>query len=558
MQAGRDEVMVDKDWNKQILNRIAEVFCNTMVDFSTDPSLRFCWMTFLPVGISSYMNPLWRDLADNILQNLRQQRVLYSQDPSEQYEEDLRSLHGQLRILPAFCIDDRTMSPLFEDMPRTRRNKRYLSLKYQQSDVELLRTAFKLQDIGDVNMVYRIERDLQSPNSVMKDPNTDQYWHSRAADLVTALMNRDADVANMIKQRLPLIPRSDESWVIGSTPGLHFTANKGPSIPQDLVDTVHPSATSNPSRRTMFKKLGVTEIHPSRVVDRLWSFYAEHNPAPSFEDSKAHLAYLYWHHDCLRSNDTRFTRLRLYDSNDTRVPCDDVRTIYMPFDDEYGPLELLKSVPDPRNPARLVPACPVNYLNDGYLDLFSRHTRRNGLKWLAWLQKGPGVRKNLRLKYRAGSLSPEFRHILQYRPEKIIYVLWADWRTYRRELSPSIKEEISQAEVSCSNSNLAVLATTYLPLPTLIEKAKEFGVDQVFPFVTIPNLEDNETELEDWKFLTRFGVESEADLTFYLKVLQQHEGQERPPWNSETRSGILEAYEAIADHCNEVDRTTVV
>jgi hypothetical protein len=529
-----------------------------MDDFSTNPSLRFRWMRFLPIGIASYMNPLWSDLSSNILEILGQQRVLYPQDPSQQYEEDLRSLPAQLRILPENYLDDRSRSPLFADLPRTRTNKRYLSLYYEQPDVELLRAAFHLRDIGDAQMVHRIEQDLNSPSSVMKDPNTDPHWHSRAADLITFLINRDPNVANMIKQRLPLVPLSDGRWVPASTPALHFPARSGPSIPQDLAITIHPDAASNPSRRTMFERLGVTEIRPQRVVGLLWRFYSQQDPASNLDNSKAHLAYLYWHHDQLRSDDARFFRLWLYDNHEARVPCDDVRTIYMPFNDEYGPLELLRSVPDPRNPARFVPECSVRYLNSGYLDLFGASTRRNGLTWLEWLQKGPGVRRNLRLKYHAGSLSPEFRHLLQYRPEKIMKVLKADWTTYRRGISNSIEEEISQAEVLCLGSHRAVLATTYFPLPGLMQKAQELGVAQVFPFVKIPDLAEDDIAFEDWRFLDRFGVKFEANLTFYLSVLRQHEGQNRPPWNSEARNGILETYEAIADHCNEINRATAV
>jgi hypothetical protein len=172
--------------------------------------------------------------------------------------------------------------------------------------------------------------------------------------------------------------------------------------------------------------------------------------------------------------------------------------------------------------------------------------------------KGPRVRRNLRLKYRAGSLSPEFRHLLQYRPEKIMKVLSESWTTYRRQMSNSIEEEISRAEVLCLNSRRAVLSTTYFPLPTLTQKVQELGVAQVFPFVRVPDLAENDRLFEDWRFLGRFGVKFEANLTFYLIVLRQHEGQPHPPWNNETRNGILKTYEAIADHCNEISRATVM
>lgn len=310
----------------------------------------------------------------------------------------------------------------------------------------------------------------------------------------------------------------------------------------------------------MFEWLGVTDIRPPRVISLIWRFYSQQNLGSNFDKytSKAHLAYLYWHHDQLRYNDVQFYRLWLYDNHDGRVRCDNARTIYMPLNDEYGPLELLRSVPDPINPAQFVAEYLACHLNSDYLNLFSPSTRRNGLTWVEWLQRGPGVRRSLQLKDYAGSLSPEFRHLLRYRPEKIIKVLKTDWTTYRREISSSIVEEISLAEVLCLGSHPTMLATTYFPSPSLMQKAQELGVAQSFPFVEIPDLAEDDTAFEDWRFLDRFGVKFEANLMFYMSVLEQHRGENCPPWNSDTRNGILKTYEAIADHYNEVSRDRVV
>jgi hypothetical protein len=91
-----------------------------------------------------------------------------------------------------------------------------------------------------------------------------------------------------------------------------------------------------------------------------------------------------------------------------------------------------------------------------------------------------------------------------------------------------------------------------------MEKAQELGVSQMFPFVKISDLAEDDITFEDWRFLNRFGVKFEVNLTFYLSVLQQHKGANHAPWNDETRTGILKTYEAISDHCNEINRNTVV
>jgi hypothetical protein len=556
LQASREEVIIDSSWNKTIINQIAEEFCNAMDDFSTKPSLRFCWMRFLPNETSFSMNSLWHDFSTRVKNKLKDGPVLHPHDSTEQYLSELRLQPRELRTLPETYLD-RDGSPLFADLPG--RNRRYLSLRYEPRDVEVLKSAFNLRDIEDVRMVRRIKQDLDNPNSVMRDSNTDSHWHTLAANLITTLAARNEGVKNMIKHELPLIPLGAGGWVTASTRDLRFPSTNGPAIPQDLVTTIHPDVVSNGSRRAMFEELGVTRIEPESTIGRIWMFYSQPNRVSTLDISKAHLSYLYWHYDNGRTSNSQISRLWLYDANENKVTCDSARTIYMPDDDEYGPRELLKSVRDPRNVNRFVPECPVQFLHTDYLNLFSQSTRRHGSTWQQWLQTALGVRRNLRLKYHAGSLSAEFRHLLRYRPEKIVKVLKMDWLlTYRREMSTSIVEEISQAEVVCLNSVQAVLSTTYFPLPILTQKATELRIAQAFPFIKIPDLTEDEREFDDWRFLDIFGVKFQADLTFYMDILRQHKADNRATWNSDTRSGIIKTYELIAEYVSEATRPTVM
>jgi len=232
--------------------------------------------------------------------------------------------------------------------------------------------------------------------------------------------------------------------------------------------------------------------------------------------------------------------------------------MYMPSDDEYGPQELLKAAPDPRNPGRLAPECPVTYINREYMDLFPPPIRRHDLPWLTWLERALGVRRIPRLKHDAGSLSPEFRHILQYRPSNIVKLLEMHWVIYRRGINHRIEEEISKAEVTCRDASLVVLSNTYFPLQSLTQEAEELGISPSFPFLAVPGLSEDDRLFEDWRFLARFGVKFEANLNFYVRVLQQHKAQMHQPWNRDTRNGILKTYELIADHYNEINRAFVV
>lgn len=548
--ASREEVIIDSAWNKTIIDYFAKMFCKAMVTFCTNSLLRFRWMRFLPTGRAFDMNPLWKELTFKIIDLLKQQRILYSHDPSHLYLDGQLSKPTDLRTLPQNCLD-LNGEPLFADRPG--RNRKYLSLQYEQDDVDVLKRAFLIPDIEEIHMFHRIKQDLDSPSSRMRDVTTDVAWHSCVADLIISILERSPGVGRMIEDQLALIPLSDGRWVRASTEDVHFPSLNGPPMPADLVTTVHYEAARNPSRKDLFGRLGVTDLRPGRVIDRLWSFYIQHNGASDLDASKAHFKYMYWHYP--NTDDARFSRLWLFDTRLNKVTCQH-SLMYMPSDDEYGPQELLKAVPDIRNPGQLAPECPVTYVNREYMDLFPPPVRRHDLPWLSWLET-LGVRRIPRLKHDAESLSPEFRHILQYRPANIVKLLEMHWVIYRREINDRIEEEISKAKVTCRDASLVKLSNTYFPLPSLTQEAEELGISPSFPFLAVPGLSEDDRLFEDWRFLARFGVKSQANLNFYIRVLQQHKAQMHRPWNRDTRNGIVKTYELIADHYNEINRAFV-
>lgn len=532
------------------MSHVADTFCEAMAAFCADPLLRFLWMRFLPVGRAFDRNPLWQALSSQVVNVLKQERVLYLHDSSGVYSETLLSQPLNVRILPSEYLDQ-NREPLFAD--RSGRNRKYLSLHYDEQDVQVLRSAFGLQIIEDIHIFHRLTQDLSSPNSRMKALETENDWHIRAANLILSVAERSSGVRRMIEDQSDLIPLSNGHWTTANSGDIYFPPLYGPSIPLDLVTTIDDGAANNIARRRMFEFLGVTEIQPAQVIDRLWRSYAFPNEIANLNVSKGHLRYLYWHHRDIE--DARFSRLQIYDHNLRKVQCHQ-GLIYMPSEDEYGPNELLKAVPHPQDPNRLIPEYPVAFINSEYTNLFHPSTRRRELSWSGWLERALRIRRIPRLKYDLGSLSPEFRHILRYRPEKTVKLLEMHWRVYRREMTNRIEEEISQAEVACQGASLAILSRTYFPVPTLLHKAQELRTPQEFPFLNVPGF--SQEDIEDWRFLERFGVKFEANLNFYLDILRQHKASRGQVWSVDVRNGVMATYELIADQCNQASRETVM
>jgi len=522
-----------------------DAFCDAMVEFSRSNTLQFHWMRFLPIpGRTFSSNPLWRELSSSIIQRLQREQILYPESG-----RDGPRLPEELRTLPGDYLDI-DGSPLFTDRPG--RNRKYLSLSYEPQDIEILRTAFGMKDIEDIHIYHRLKQDLDSPSSRMKADSTDDDWHTQTARLLKSILERSPRVGNMIKDLDDLIPLNGGIWTSPAR-RLYLPPATGPAIPQGLFATIDSQAASNPSRKQLFRSLGATPLSPETVIELLWLSYSRDNGAISLADSKAHLGYLFWHNT--DENNQNFSRLWLYDHR-LRPVKPRFKVIYLGINEAYSPRELLRSVPDPRDPGHVVWECPVAYVNDEYMDMFSSDTRRHGRSWVNWLQNVVGVRRVPQLKAAAGSLSTEMRHIFQYRPEKIIGMLHKHWQTYRLEITEPITRAIKDAEVTCVNGQREELSCTYFPSPCLTSKVEGLGIREGFPFLEIPGPAEDRS-WEDWTFLTRFGVKSEAylnHLSFDLDILQHHRRLAHQSWDSGVRNGIVRTYELIADHSRYVDR----
>jgi hypothetical protein len=495
-------------------------------------------MRFLPS--TQGLKDLWKALALSIIGVLYEERILYPHTSSR------ARLPRQLRTLPDSHLELGGRAPLFEDLASP---KKYLSLEYEPRDIQTLAEAFDLPEIKDEDMYDRIKQDLESPHSKMIFVDTDDDWHRCAADLILAIFTRNRDIRGRIK-RLSLIPLINGQWTNAMAEDLYFPSASGPAIPADLMVTIDPRAVENASRKSLFVKLGATHCSPAIILDRMWTCYLRGGGAANMLSSKAHLRYLYWNNESIQEH--QYFVLELYAADERKVK-PRRKVLYFPSEDEYSPQQLLKSVPHPKAPTRIVPGCPVPFLNHAYLDLFLPSIRRGVFSWLSWLEKALGVRNVPRLKTDAGALSTEFRFIIAYQPKKLIGTLQRYWNVYRNEVDGGdpVVDELMQAEVSFQGNQLGVLQEAYIPLPSLKDKVQTLGVSRGFPFLEIGWCSEEIEIRRDWRFLEEFGVEFEADLAFHVEILRQHEALRQRSWDDMARTNILNTYEAVADHCSD-------
>lgn len=540
LSANREDIL-DSTRNIDILRGVAETFRDGVLQFvNSDSPLRYKWIKYLPSDQS--LSRVWEVLPTEIIRLLRVEDILYSQEVQVPCQPKM------LRSLPQTHLDSSGL-PLFHDRPGV--NRKYLSLQYDHEDIIVLRKVFDLPAIEDIHIYHRIKQDLESSSSKMMGRETDDDWHSRAASLILSILSRSSDgLKNMIRE-LPLIPLNNGAWVNALEEELYFPAEIGPPIPRDLITTVELGAAYNESRKALFTALGVTNVLPQTVVVRVLRYYSRGGGATNLSFSMAHVSYLYWHHE--HRDDYILSRVWLYETYGRQVTS---RRNFMYFQtaEEYGPYELLKAYENPTDPSRNIPECPVSFLKAEYTTLFPPSTRRHGSSWLKWLEKGLGVRRVPRIKLDGGSLSAEFRHIIRYRPDKLVGTLQKHWGDYVADMDPPIVATLSQSEVTCLGRQLRALKCTYLPLRDLKNRVQTLGIGNEFPFLRVSDDLEANAVLRDWRFLHEFEVGSEPDLNFYVEALKQHERRRYRTWGSEIREKILKTYEYIAENCSENEK----
>ena len=502
-----------------------------MLDFCEHPSLQYEWLRYLPG--SSISDDFWAQLSQKIVTLLQRTEVLRTRG------QGTLKRPKDIRYLPANYLD-RYGEPLFDDLV----NEIYLSSKYESFG--------KLKELGVRRIKYaeffvRIQADAKRSNPKITASTSDEDWHTRVAKLLIEAFERKTANTMPLLRGLEIIPLQDGRLISSLLRPIYYPDNRGVPVPTDLnLRLVELSATQNQDRCKLFSKLGVEHCVPERVIDLIYGRYRELGQV-SLECSIAHLRYMYWH---LRTDETSLdSRIFLRDQNNQAVyrqfpslgssVC--VDDVYFESDDEYGIQRLISRGS----------SLTIHFIHPAYLKAVADSARQGNRSWKCWLEEVAGVRRIPRL---VGSsylctLSKVFLHIVQWCPEKLIGTLQAHWSYYSSLMEPKIVAALANTPVPCENLGMSSLKVTYLPLPDLKDKGKQFGAEGLLPFLRLPGQLTKDSE-QCWKFLEVFKVGMEADIRFYLDVLQ-YLVRDNPA--TECRKGLFEVYKSIEAHSRASD-----
>lgn len=455
----------------------------------------------------------------------------------------LKLPHELQRLSTKHC--DRHGHPLLEDIyPEI-----YLSRSYAKRHDENLR-ELGVDNLSFKNILDRLDPYLQGDSPKYLDPALDDDWHTKIADLLMRAIkadNKRGDIRKRIKS-MPLIPASRGGLIAAESADIYFpTDNKGHVIPEDLPDipTVDQIALDNPSRRTLFKALGLTHCHPTRVIQSILKRYNRHDGV-TLADSVSHITYLF---RTMEKDDTLDKRIFIMDQREIRVyrasPTFGVPIIkddlYIETLGDYGTKHLAETIAqNPREPD--TPGFDIHLIHRTYIDSVPAATLNHGRTFEQWLEEVACVRRIPRLKHRQHDrLSDLSAHLAKYHPMALIGLLKENWERFQTELTPQVIHLLGRMKVPTLNTLEGLtqsheLRETYYPSKEIQQLCSITGVEQTFTLLLdIPSSSATE-DGRGWEFLATLGVTFEPDLHFFsivMKMVSEGYHEEEPSSNIE-------------------------
>lgn len=208
-------------------------------------------MRYLPDFEWGSQDRYWKALPGEIRRQLQLTDTMWTRS-----HLNMRCI-ADVRLLPS-SMCDKYGKPLLPDLD----TEQYLSPHYALKDLNSLRD-YGLQLMNRHEFVDRLQQDIKSDSSLMRNPNTNEDWHSAVAKYLMGVLGpKNPKTAEKIK-KIKLIPLMGGHWRSSSALDrfpVYFTRAQGHAIPTDgIFDLIAPSAEINPDRKQLFVLLGVQE-----------------------------------------------------------------------------------------------------------------------------------------------------------------------------------------------------------------------------------------------------------------------------------------------------------
>lgn len=536
--ASRQDIVMDSRRNLDLLDGIADAFCNAILQFVMYwwSGLRYQWMRYLPDRNAPNVGSLWVSLIEKIASRLSETAVLYGRKGFERHR--ISTLRR-----PAFDVLDEHGELLLDDGDPGQ----VISKSYAESDVDILGN-YGLERVTHGETVAWLKRDLaQGSQSRMRSPETSDDWHTRVARLFSRpfWMNY---VGTMEKLRaLELLPLQNGTWVSASSGPVYFAQSKGMDIPNDLNLNLISKNVTNEDRLVFFKYLGVETASIAFIRTLIMKKYytGDAVSAIDLDTSKRHLEFLYLT-DHLRSDtEPPYAFLKIYDST-KNLACPLYDDIYIANNEPYGHWELFRPTEPGPNPGDGAPGFfSQPRANPEYFKDEIDTPQGQKLTWVEWFYDQLELEKDLDI-FCGAELSDVELYLQKHRPEKFLGCLCR----HAGYLSPGsdLVKILWETEVLCRGGRQFRLNATYFPTQYLEKRVERFvEPGALFPWLWLDLESTPDSIPTEWKsLLTVLGCGIPAtDLDFALDMLNYSLDALSDNVSLSSRSRLFGLYEHI-------------
>ena len=518
-QANRQDIVTTSARNHGLATGVADAFIKGVLQLCDHETLQYQWMRYLPEEDAYPWDHFWRQVMANIKERITTTPILRPAVPGP-----LRKIRNSRRHLASQL--DASGQPLLPDVDPGL----YLSPQYQKADLRRLHSfALKVTSMGEI--IERARADLATPTSRMRTMQ-DEDWHSRVADLLRNPFTRQklVECCGEVKQ-LNLLPLRDGVWTSSASGLVYHSKVEGTDldIPPGLhFKVISPSSSNNASRKRLFDAVGVQNAPVSIVREAVLARY--HNAQPTLQESVSYLRFLYLT-EPLASFPYGYDRLRIYSHRGQLEDAAEV-DVYLPdSDDPYSATQLLRPTSPGSEAGCGAPGFDALFTHKEYFqDSFSD---RPGWNWEQWISNNCDLRQWVPLitdgDTETEKITPICGYVAQYRPEKYLGLLRANWEQHGLEYmegDSAIIQELGRVPVLCQGPgiNLLPLSSTYLPIRELMTLGSRFMLDEeFFPWLMLETPLDNDTALAEWHYLgDAFGLGYNRQLLDFTLAVLKH------------------------------------
>ena len=512
--ANREGVDENSGWNKRLADSVGDAFCKSIHYFNQcdnrGRNLRYTWLFFLNDS-STDLSDFWDKIFYSVLNKLKRSEILLSRQDTLRTPESLTFLDW---------AQNRHSRPLFGH------SDDFVSKSYHKSvRHHLVQLGVKTPDVG------WLKRQLRLLGDRLHDSSHNDLWQE---DLAEAVLDKSgiSDIVSVF-DGIRIIPMQDGSWQCAPSPNaltdaIYFPTVDDVQVPSGIdIDVVSMEAVASPSRKRLFKLLGVKECEIEDIVEKIRCFHQDLKAQKKILGRlevgtlKDHVRYLYDVRNMVDNWDSlHLEQDILFWSAECRIYKGD--RLYLADLSELQTVDRgyqLKSL--------FKDYTRVRYLHQTYLDQF-RGKERQGFR--DWLSRVFGIESIPRLRdSETGSLHSDFRWLLQDRSDQALDILRLHWSEYKQIVDPKdieateaieeINKEIKKTKVRCQASTFSEtreLRTAFAPSNIIIEEITKITGSANCALLALPS-----GHVDSWKFLKHFGVGFDRSLKFYLWMLGQ-------------------------------------